>query len=111
ESWARCLFSSVQPIGPAGRLLQLLRTSASRSIITAVFDLISPFTVQCSTSLSSSVDVRSASGGSAISAGLILRPGTRYSSSVQRPKSINWQRSEQKGRDELSCHSTVFPHV
>ncbi|MDT4897740.1 MAG: hypothetical protein QOH25_2817 [Acidobacteriota bacterium] len=35
----------------------------------------------------------------------LLSAGTRYSSLAQRPKSISLQRSEQKGRCGLSCHS------
>gem|GEM_PF-4170945 len=41
----------------------------------------------------------------------MLCPGTEYASSAQRPKSISLHRSEQKGREGLSCHSTGFPHV
>jgi hypothetical protein len=46
-----------------------------------------------------------------VASGLILWPGTRYSSLAHLLKSINLHRSEQKGREGLSCHSTGFPHV
>ena len=38
-------------------------------------------------------------------------PGTRYSSLTQRPRSTSLQRSEQNGRNGLSCHSTGLPQV
>src|SRR6266511_748401 len=38
-------------------------------------------------------------------------PGTRYSSLIQRPRSLSLQRSEQNGRNRLSFQSTGLPQV
>jgi hypothetical protein len=50
-------------------------------------------------------------GGGEVSEVLTEVPDTRYSSLVHLSKSISLQRSEQKGRHGLSCHSTRFPQV
>src|SRR5690349_4744902 len=38
-------------------------------------------------------------------------PGILYSSSAHFPRSINWHRSEQKGRLGFPSHSAGVPHV
>ena len=39
-----------------------------------------------------------------------LGPATRYFSPAQAPKSMIWHRSEQKGRQGLSCHVVGWWH-
>jgi hypothetical protein len=55
---------------------------------------------------SSSRPVEGAVGGSPCSLIVTGSPGTLYSSFTQRPRSTNWQCSEQNGRCGLSCHWT-----
>ncbi len=50
--------------------------------------------------------------GESASSGIVTRsPGTVYSSLTQQPRSMSLQRSEQKGRYGLSCHSAGLLQV
>ena len=55
--------------------------------------------------------MRNLGEGSLLAPGGWMDLGTLYSSLTQRPRSTSLQRSEQKGRNGLSFHSTGLPQI